>query len=209
MNRYTLTLRQVLTTHKIFKDYPIFDEKYRTTFESNFINYFLFEEIAHETIELFIHRLNTRLNIIMPFYNKLFLSQQLEQRILDNYDVVESFEKLKSNDIKSTSNLKNDIDVSSTSRDLYKDAPKTRVDISDFDVVTNLNKNISNNNSNSTSSQFNDVKDNENEKWTRTMKGNIGIQTDADAIMKYESSLRNITLEIFEKELSQLFMGVF
>ena len=145
----------------------------------------------------------------MPFYNKLFLSQQLEQRILDNYDVVESFEKLKSNDIKSTSNLKNDIDVSSTSRDLYKDAPKTRVDISDFDVVTNLNKNISNNNSNSTSSQFNDVKDNENEKWTRTMKGNIGIQTDADAIMKYESSLRNITLEIFEKELSQLFMGVF
>ena len=40
------------------------------------------------------------------------------------------------------------------------------------------------------------------------MTGNIGVQTDADAIIKYEQSLKNIDDMVFE-ELEILFMGVF
>ena len=40
------------------------------------------------------------------------------------------------------------------------------------------------------------------------MKGNIGVQTDADAIIKYWKSIRNVEQEIFD-ELECLFMGVY
>ena len=47
-----------------------------------------------------------------------------------------------------------------------------------------------------------------NERWTRKMQGNIGVQTDADAIIKYESSLKNVDLLVFN-ELEKLFMQIF
>lgn len=40
------------------------------------------------------------------------------------------------------------------------------------------------------------------------MSGNIGIQTDADSIIKYFSSLRKIEIEIFT-ECNDLFMEVY
>ena len=40
------------------------------------------------------------------------------------------------------------------------------------------------------------------------MTGNIGVQTDADAIVKYWTSLRKVEQEIFD-ELECLFMGVY
>ena len=40
------------------------------------------------------------------------------------------------------------------------------------------------------------------------MKGNIGVQTDADAITKYESSLKNVDLLLFE-DLQKEFMQIF
>ena len=40
------------------------------------------------------------------------------------------------------------------------------------------------------------------------MEGNIGVQTDADAIIKYWQSLRQIEIEIF-KQCDDLFMGVY
>ena len=211
MARYTMTLEEIINLGiNIFDfNYELFSEEYKSTFEKLFIDYFYVEEIAHETVGLFKHRLKTKLNLILPYYNKLYLSQNLEQRILDNYDVTEKFDRNISGT--STKELKGNNHVSSNgvSKNLYKDAPKTRIDINNFDVVTNLSKD-----ENTMTSTINNV-DTENannsnvESWTRTMQGNIGVQTDADAIIKYEQSLRNITLEIFEKELTGLFMGVF
>ena len=88
---YTVTLNEMIKNNvTIFDfDYPIFREEYRETFEQHFIDYFLNDEIAHETVALFKHRLKVKLRLIMPYYNKIFETQELEQRILDNYDVTE------------------------------------------------------------------------------------------------------------------------
>ena len=173
-------------------EYPIFREEYRSVFEQNFIDYFYTDEIAHETVSLFKLRLKTKLRLIMPYYNKLFLTQEMEQRILDNYDVTEVYNRSVVSD--STNN------ISTTSKNLYKDAPKTKIDINNFDVVTNLSKDEGNTSANGFSSN--------SEKWERRMTGNIGVQTDADAIIKYWQSLRKIELELLE-ELECLFMGVY
>ena len=69
-----------------------------------------------------------------------------------------------------------------------------------MDYFSNIKKDIGNNTSN--------VNNNSLENWERRMQGNIGVQTDADAIIKYWKSIRNVEQEIFE-ELECLFMGVY
>lgn len=186
MNRYTVTIEQIVKSNiDIFDfEYPIYKEEFREVFEQHFIDYFYFEEIAHETVAQFKHRLKTKLNLVMPKYNKLYMTQDMEQRILDNYDVTETFEK----DVEGTSK--------STSKNMHKDTPKTKVDIDKFDVLSALTKNEG------------EGKSVGSEKWKRRMYGNIGVQTDADAIVKYWGTLRNVSEELFENELSSLFMGV-
>lgn len=194
MANYTIELRTILENNvNIFDfNYPIFDESYRAKFEENFINHFYYREIGFETISRFKHHLKTELNLLMPYYNKLYMSQGLEQRILDNYDVTETFER-------NVTGSKTGVNENSN-KQLFSDTGRKRVDINDIDYVSTINKETNNTTSN--------VNDENNERWSRTMKGNIGVQTDADAIMKYENSLKNVDLLLFE-ELEKLFMQIF
>lgn len=194
MGQYTMTLMEILENKvNIFDfDYPLFDESYKPIFEQKIIDRYLFDEIGVESISRFKHNLKQMLNLIMPYYNKLYLSQSLEQRILDNYDVTETFERntLSNKTINSEGENKN----------LYSATPMKRIDINTNDFVTNITKDIINGS--------NEVQDDGTERWVRKMCGNIGVQTDADAVKKYEEVLRNIDEEILDR-LQVLFMGVY
>lgn len=64
---------------KIFDfDFPMFDESYRTVLERKILKHFYTREICEETVGLWKLRLDTRLNEIMPYYNKLYQSELLE-----------------------------------------------------------------------------------------------------------------------------------
>ena len=127
----------------------------------------------------------------MPYWNKIFLADNLEQRILDNYDVTETYTREVANNSTATNE--------STNKNLQSDTPVTKTDLEQVDYFSNIVKDIGNNTSN--------VNNNSLENWERRMQGNIGVQTDADAIMKYWQSLRQIEKEIFE-QCSNLFMEV-
>lgn len=70
---------------KIFDNYPIFDEAYRTTLNTKILRHYYTREIGEETVELWRFRLNTRMNEIMPYYNLLYKSATLNFNPL--YDV--------------------------------------------------------------------------------------------------------------------------
>ena len=194
MATYTMELRKILENNVEIFDfhYPIFDESYRAVFEDKFKAHFYFREIGVETVARFKFNLREMLNRIMPYYNKMYMSQGLEQRILDNYDVTESFERVRTGSRTGINETVN--------KNMFSNTGKKRVDINDIDYVSNIAKEINNNTSN--------VNDDDTENWTRRMTGNIGVQTDADAVIKYEQSLKNIDDMLFE-ELEILFMGVF
>lgn len=59
-------------------DYPIFDESYRQTLNNNIINTFYFSEICEETVARWAIRFKNKMNVIMPYYNKLYESQLIE-----------------------------------------------------------------------------------------------------------------------------------
>jgi hypothetical protein len=54
------------------KSYPIFDEEYRETLNQKILNRYMFNEIGFETPQRFIFELNTKMSIIMPYYNDLY-----------------------------------------------------------------------------------------------------------------------------------------
>ncbi|UIS65827.1 lower collar protein [Bacillus phage Arbo1] len=65
-------------------NYPIFDESYRTIFETHFIRNFYMREIGFETEGLFKFHLETWLMINMPYFNKLFESELIKYDPLEN-----------------------------------------------------------------------------------------------------------------------------
>lgn len=56
------------------KDYPIWDEAYRETLNNKIIQHYLYQEIALETDELFVHFLNLSMNENMPYFNNMYKS---------------------------------------------------------------------------------------------------------------------------------------
>lgn len=75
-------------------DYPIFNEAFKNVFETNIIKNFYMREIGFETEGLFKFRLETWLNINMPYFNDLFESELLEYDPLSNTKLTKAYEKM-------------------------------------------------------------------------------------------------------------------
>lgn len=56
-------------------DFPIFDEEYREVLETKILRHYYTREIGLETYGLWKLKLQTKLNEIMPYYNKLYQSE--------------------------------------------------------------------------------------------------------------------------------------
>lgn len=95
---------------KIFDfDFPIFDENYRATLETKILKHFYTREIGFETVGLWKHFLDMRLNEIMPYYNQLYKSETLEFNPFYDFDY------------STTSNRKLDHDETSTNHNTRTD----------------------------------------------------------------------------------------
>lgn len=206
----TMTLGELIENNvNIFDfDYPFYNEERRKQFEQHFIEHFYFDEIGQETVARFKHRLKIKLNLIMPYWNKIFLADELEQRILDNYDVTETYEKEVIDNTTQTSNGTVTSTNEKTSKNLESDTPVTKTDLDNIDYFSNITKDIANGRNDTTSNNSNNVQNTNKENWTRKIQGNYGVQTDANAIVQYWESLRMIELEIFN-QLNVLFMEVY
>ena len=92
-------------------DFPIFDENYRSVLEEKILKHYYTREIGLETVGLWKSKLNTKLNEIMPYYNKLYNSELLEFNPFYNINrTTKSDRNFKGNENKSgtlTENVKN------------------------------------------------------------------------------------------------------
>lgn len=105
-------------------DFPIFDEAYRIPLEVKILRHYFTREISEETLGLWKLRMQDRLCMIMPYYNKLYESELIE------------FNPLYDTDLTRTHNLENEADR--TARDNETKA-KTETDTqhkTNTDIVT-------------------------------------------------------------------------
>lgn len=75
------------------KNYPIFSESHRQELNEKIVNHFRYREIGFETIHQFIFALNRKMFEVMPFYNQLYESEELEISALTNYSYDEISKK--------------------------------------------------------------------------------------------------------------------
>lgn len=137
---------------KVFDfQFPIFDESYRSVIETKILRHYYTREIGLETVGLWKLKLNTKLNEIMPYYNKLYKSELIEFNPL--YDVELTRErKVEGSGTKNTKNSENR-DGNGRTENTQNNNANVRENGSDRHTATNMadgtqNQNTSGNGTN-------------------------------------------------------------
>lgn len=210
MAQYTLTMKQLVENDvPIFNfTYPIFDEEYRPILEEKIIRHFYFREIGFETVGRFIFELETKLNEIMPYYNKFYESTLFEFNPLINYQVKETYEKMNTGNRQGNANSNSSSSQSDKSNHLFSDTPQGRVDFESSSHVTTMSQDVATTTSDNNSSINQSESTDGREEFIRTMEGNIGVQTFSYLISDYRKTFINVDLMVMD-ELNELFMRVF
>lgn len=112
--------------------FPIYDEKHRLPLEVKILKHYYTREIGAETVALWKLWLNSRLNDILPKYNKLYEAEQITfNRELNNIDVTTTSHRiddfLRSDDFTSSENSVQEMDELQTNN-LSRDSDQTRTD---------------------------------------------------------------------------------
>lgn len=214
---------------KIFDfDFPIFDESYRSVLERKILKHFYTREICEETVGLWKLRLNTRLNEIMPYYNKLYKSELLDFNPLYT-DNLKRERTTKLNSKRETGN-NGEVDTTNNSNskgsgtgttnnngsDLYSDTPQGSLNgVESGTYLTNARKtndtttsssdtyNNSSTNGKVLSSENGSDDFNSTEDYLESVSGYAGVNA-SDLLKKYRETFLNIDMMIIDK-LEDLF----
>lgn len=203
----------------------------RQQLNDKILSYYRFREIGFETVGRFLFELETALKEIMPYYNQLFYSADQDFNPIYNVDYIRNTERNKSGtNIGSNSSTTNSSTTgtdSSTSTDNGKavnsKTPQNQLNLSNMqidsvnyadDASWTKNSNSTSGNSSTTGNTqtngSNSVIDNEKEGITETTKGNFGVTSAQDLILKYRQTLLNIEqLIIHDPRIEELFMLIY
>lgn len=213
MAKYTTTIRTLIDNDFDFglKDYPIFDEDYRTILNNKILMHYYMDEIGFETAGLFKVYLNSKMNEIMSYYNELYKKQN---ELLLNFDkttnLTETFKRDNTTDTNTTSNSTSSNSASGTSKNVYQDTPMGEITPQDIDNYNYASNQEFNKNENTSS-----IEDNSNltgkatslENYIRTKTGNNGRLYGIEILKMIKNNYMNID-EMIINELQDLFMGI-
>lgn len=192
MSKYTTELRYLIQSgfDLGLNDYPIFEESYRSKLNEKILNHYYMREIGFETAGLFKRYLNVKMNEIMPYYNQLYLSAQIEFDPLETYSTNEQYERETTGDNTSqdegeNKSLQNDTPMGSL-QDPFSENYATTSQKTNATNTTKLNSS-------------------ENEKYSRKLSGKNDSKSNSQLLMEYRQSFLNIDMLIIE-ELDVLFI---
>lgn len=188
-------------------DYPLFEKVDKNKFETDILEYFIQRRIGYETYTVFKMQLRNKLNVIMPYYNKLF-------SFLDGWDLFTDGETIthtltgtdKKQTDSITDNTLNSTTQDTSTQDLRNSKyPQNQIDdLKNGTYVSDANFNQFNNNGSSNSTG--NTTYNENNNSTNTLEEETK-RTPADKLAIYNSfieSKNNIMQKIYD-ELDVLF----
>lgn len=191
--------------HKIgLESYPIFDENYRQHLNGLFFDRYWNREIGQESVDLFKLALRRKMNELMPFTNKLYLSLAVEFDPLSTVDLRTLSSNTVEQDVTGTGTATNETTSQSGSRSVNSETPQTMLsgsaDYASFanDVTTTGESGVT---SEENSTQTTNVDNNGDVHVT-------GYQGAAsELLMKYRESLISVDIMLLD-QLEDLFMLV-
>lgn len=232
-------ISQAMSTYTLYQTDPNKVKEYGTSYtiptrqelNTKILNYYRFREIGFETVGRFLFELKTALEEIMPRYNQLFYSADQDYNPIYNVDYIRNTQRNKSDtnigsNSSSTNTTTSGTDSSSStdySKNVKSDTPQNQLRIPNegIDTVSYASEADWGKNSNSTSgnssttgnsqtNESNSLIGNEKEGIVETTKGNFGVTSAQDLIMKYRETIINIEqLIINDPRIKELFMLIY
>ena len=199
----------------------------RQELNNKILNYYKYREIGFETFGRFLDELETALKEIMPRYNQLYFSADQDFNVTYNVDYKRTIDRNKegSNNLETTSQASDSTNTSASvnnySKNINSKTPQGDLDITAQNInnvsyadEVNWNQNQSTDTANSTGSSStsgNSTSDNtEQESTVETTKGNFGVVSAQDLILKYRETILNIDQMIInDPRIQELFMLVY
>lgn len=203
----------------------------RQELNTKILSYYRFREIGQETVGRWLFELETALAEIMPKYNQLFYSADQDFNPIFNVDYIRNTQRNKSDtNIGSQSNTTNTTTTGTDSTTTQENGkmvnsktPQNQLSISNMNIDSvdyadeaNWNKvngstsGSSSTTGSSTSNGSNSVIGNEKEGIVETTKGNFGVTSAQDLILKYRETILNIEqMIIHDPRIEELFMLIY
>jgi hypothetical protein len=249
--KYTIVLKTLLDDErtneqikKAMSSYPIYQATNEYTYglipereelNKKILNHYKYREIGFETIGRFLDELEISLNEIMPYYNQLYMTTDLDYEILFNVNYTKEIditrEGKQESSASSTSNGENTVTSSdSTTGESYNkstdsDTPQSQLniinkDINSIDYASSVQfgHGSTETSGNSQSSSTSDVDststglttNDDTEKSVEITKGNYGQVSYQSLIRQYRELITNVTMKIIEdREIASLFMLIY
>lgn len=216
MSAYTIELRRVVEIVGRdglgLNEYPIYNEEYREVLNDKIVKHFWFREIGTETIDMFINRLNEKMGIIMPVYNKLYETMELNIDPLTTTNLTTHVTGTGTDNTNVTASSQSDSSTlsesDSTSRSVASEFPQVQLSETG-DYATNANDAVSKATSSGSghdTSTSNQVVGGEREnESTTTMSGYTSNQS--ALVLAYRETFINVDLMVMD-ELETLFMQI-
>ena len=218
---------------KVFDfDFPIFDPLYKPVLETKILKHYYTREISEETVSLWKLRLDSKLNEIMPYYNRLYETELIKFNPLYMTDLYTDRNVQRDNNFSSTTDTSNETNRtgSDTTTDtvnnvfdnweLFQDTPQGSLSgVEDENYLTtarhskgdtegseSVSETEYNSGSNSSVSAETNSAGNDTETYSEHVYGYAG-HNPSESILKFRETLINIDVMILD-ELKPLFFNL-
>lgn len=232
MAKYTIQLRTLCdlygreTIENYFKQYELSDFLLPKQLElvqnspiwskdklaKKIVDHFYMSEIGFETPALFQHYAKITMLEIMESKLPLIYTTCIEYDPLVNVDFTETFERKATGTAKNTGSADSSSTAVNTGLNVYSDTPQGQINkqqILQGNYASNTSASETDNTVTDLTSTTNNGTSENEENYTRHLKGNQGISATYQAMIKqFRDNIRAVDYEIIE-ELKPLFMGIF
>ena len=206
--------------NKIFDNFPIFDESYRSVLCSKILKHYYTREISAETVGLWQLWLNTRMGEIMPYYNKLYESALLEFDPFKDTNYTRNHGGTFTGDTRRNGRSEIDVDNSvtsngtSNSKNLFSDTPQgaiTNIEnesyLTNATLIKDTDTNTTNTDGNSTTQNTETTGITNTDNWIETIVGKQSAVSYSKLLQEFRDTFLNIDVMIIN-DLSDLFMNL-
>ena len=183
--------------------YPIFNEDYRVGLNEKIIAHYFKREIAHESMSMFLFALARKMNEIMPWYNQLYLSAQIQFDPLSTFNL----KTIRSDTTTETGHREtssNSTDTNAKSRSVQSTTPQAIL-AGNADYGSGIADAISDTGGTADTTGTDDTDNTVGLSGNTTTSGYQGAA--ADLLMKFRNTILNIDMMIVD-DLQECFMGV-
>ena len=187
----------------------------RAELNAKILNHYRFQEIGQETFGRWLFELKTALNEIMPYYNQLFYSADQDFNPIYNVDYKKSIIGSQNASSNTTSTGTDSTTNEEFTKGVNSKTPQDQLSISNVNIDSvNYADNADWGKSNGTTSGTNTTTGNSNSNGStssiETVKGNFGVVSSQDLILKYRETIINIEQQIInDPRIRELFMLIF